>query len=93
MNFKHKNKTKNEARIDSFSRKIEKGKAKVYPMEKDIVLEVKNLCKTYITGKYKVHALRNVNLHVKRGELVSIVGPSGSGKSTLINCLGALDYP
>ncbi|MHA1803557.1 MAG: ABC transporter ATP-binding protein [Promethearchaeota archaeon] len=86
-------KNKNEAKIDSFSRKIEKGKVKVHPMEKDVVLEVRNLEKTYITGKYKVPALRNLNLHVKHGELVSIVGPSGSGKSTLINCLGALDYP
>ena len=44
-------------------------------------------------GKRKVTALDRVDLHVARGEMVSIVGPSGSGKSTLLNLIGALDRP
>ncbi len=44
-------------------------------------------------GAYKVTALNNINLQMKEGEFVAIVGPSGAGKTTLINCLGALDFP
>jgi len=56
-------------------------------------IETENLFKTYLTGKVETPALRGINLHVERGEFLSIVGPSGSGKSTLLNLLGALDRP
>ncbi|TFG04241.1 MAG: ABC transporter ATP-binding protein [Promethearchaeota archaeon] len=62
-------------------------------MDPDVVLEVKNLRKVYALGDYTVIALDDLNLQVKKGELVAIVGPSGSGKTTTINCLGALDFP
>lgn len=80
--------------IKQYTRKanklFRKAKEKIDP---DFVLDVRNLTKAYPVGDYDVTALNNVNLHIKKGELVSIVGPSGSGKSTLINMLGALDFP
>jgi len=57
-------------------------------------IELVDLKKIFIMGKMvKVHALRGVNLKIRNGEIVSIVGPSGSGKSTILNLLGALDRP
>jgi|SRR5690554_1773039 len=57
------------------------------------LIEVKKLTKTYTMGDIKVHALREVDLTVKQGEFISIMGMSGSGKTTLMNILGCLDKP
>ncbi len=56
-------------------------------------LKVNNLVKIYGTGESAVTAVKNINLTIKGGEFVSIVGPSGSGKSTLLHMLGGLDRP
>ena len=60
----------------------------------EFAIELVDLKKIFVMGKMvKVHALRGVNLKVRNGEIVSIIGPSGSGKSTILNLLGALDRP
>ena len=58
-----------------------------------IVVELDNVTKTYDLGKVKVKALRGVNLKVKLGEFLIIMGASGSGKSTCMNMIGCLDMP
>ena len=57
------------------------------------ILRTENLCKIYGTGENAVHAVDNVDLSVKKGEFVAIVGASGSGKSTLMHLIGGVDRP
>lgn len=59
----------------------------------DIILKTEDLCKYYGTGDNQVKAVDHVNLEIRQGEFVSIVGKSGSGKSTLLHMLGGLDNP
>ena len=56
-----------------------------------MIVEMKNVCKTYEQGKLEVPALQDVNLQIREGEYLAIMGPSGSGKSTLRNLIGCLD--
>jgi ABC-type antimicrobial peptide transport system, ATPase component len=58
-------------------------------MSNDNIIEIRDLTKSFDLGK--ITALDGVNLEIKEGEFVSIMGPSGSGKSTLLNMIGALD--
>ena len=55
------------------------------------MIEIKNLHKSYPMGKDSLHVLKGLDLHIKEGEFVSIMGSSGSGKSTLLNIVGLLD--
>jgi putative ABC transport system ATP-binding protein len=58
-----------------------------------VVIRTTELTKTYQMGAEEVHALCGVNVEIKKGEYVAIMGPSGSGKSTLMNLIGCLDSP
>ena len=57
------------------------------------VIEVKDLCKTYVVEKRQNNVLKNVNLKVEEGEMVAIMGPSASGKSTLLYSVSGMDVP
>lgn len=59
----------------------------------EVLIEIKDLCKTYVMGDEIIHANDHLNLTIRMGEFVAIVGKSGSGKSTLMNIIGALDVP
>ena len=61
--------------------------------EETPIFRASHLHKVYQMGEVQVHALREVNLSIKRGEFIVLLGPSGSGKSTLLNILGGLDRP
>jgi putative ABC transport system ATP-binding protein len=58
-----------------------------------IVIRAYDLWKTYLMGEQEIHAVSGVNIEIKRGEYLAIMGPSGSGKSTLMNLIGCLDTP
>ncbi len=58
---------------------------------RDLIIVARGVEKTYSTDSVKVHALRGIDLDVRRGEMVAIMGPSGCGKTTLLNCLSGLD--
>ena len=62
-------------------------------MTDNIILKLENLNKIYKAKSEKLHILENLNLEVKTGEMLSIIGKSGSGKSTLLNMIGILDKP
>src|SRR6266702_4260709 len=58
-----------------------------------VVIKTEGLTKVYEMGAEQVHALRGLDVEIRKGEYVAIMGPSGSGKSTLMNLIGCLDSP
>ncbi|MHA1617364.1 MAG: ABC transporter ATP-binding protein [Candidatus Njordarchaeales archaeon] len=76
---------------------VENSSSKIMAMDKskssEYVVELIDVKKDYVVGPIIVHALRGINMKIRRGEFVAIMGPSGSGKSTLLNLIGALDRP
>ncbi|MEK6942751.1 MAG: ABC transporter ATP-binding protein [Nanoarchaeota archaeon] len=62
-------------------------------MMKKSIIKLENVWKTYKMGDVEVNALQGLNLDIKEGEFVAIMGPSGSGKSTAVNMIGCLDVP
>ena len=57
------------------------------------IVELKQVCRTYVSGDHEQKALDGVNLELEEGKFVVVLGPSGAGKSTLLNVLGGLDVP
>ena len=55
------------------------------------IIEVKDLCKTYVINKRQNNVLKNINFSIDEGEMVAIMGPSGSGKSTLLYTVSGMD--
>ncbi|MDA0349858.1 MAG: ABC transporter ATP-binding protein [Verrucomicrobia bacterium] len=61
--------------------------------EPKTIIDIRNIVKTFQVGEIEVRALRGVDVAIKEGSYVAIMGPSGSGKSTMLNILGCLDRP
>jgi putative ABC transport system ATP-binding protein len=56
------------------------------------MIKLEKVSKIYFQGEIKIHALKNIDLHIKKGDFISIMGPSGSGKSTMLHLAGVLDH-
>jgi putative ABC transport system ATP-binding protein len=70
--------------------KIERGEQ----LKRDgVIIRTWDLFKTYVMGDQTIHAVSGIDIEIKKGEYVAIMGPSGSGKSTLMNLIGCLDTP
>jgi putative ABC transport system ATP-binding protein len=59
----------------------------------DILVELKNVSKSYLLGSTQINALNNISLNIRKGDFFAITGPSGCGKTTLLNIIGCIDFP
>lgn len=66
-------------------------KTKNKPQSDEIIIHAEKIDKIYDTGEVQVHALRELDISIKRGEMIAVMGPSGCGKTTLLNCLSGID--
>ena len=57
------------------------------------MIELEHICKTFGSGEHAVHAVRDVSLSIREGEIFGIIGFSGAGKSTLVRCINLLEAP
>lgn len=57
------------------------------------MIRLESIVKSYTVGKEQIDVLKGIDLHIKTGEFIAVMGPSGSGKSTLMNIIGCLDRP
>jgi putative ABC transport system ATP-binding protein len=80
----------NAAVVDTKIDKVERGEQL---KREGIIIRTWDLMKTYVMGDQTIHAVSGVDIEIKKGEYVAIMGPSGSGKSTLMNLIGCLDTP
>ncbi len=79
--------------METVTAKSEKSIGGTAAVEQKAMIRLENIEKVYRTDRIETVALTNVNLTVREGEFISIMGPSGSGKSTLLNVIGLLDVP
>lgn len=63
------------------------------PTTGEVLIDLQEVTKIFGSGEAEVHALRGINMQIRRGEFVAVMGPSGSGKSTAMNIMGCLDVP
>jgi putative ABC transport system ATP-binding protein len=80
----------NAAGVDIKIDKLERGEQL---KREGVIIRTWDLMKTYVMGDQTIHAVSGVDIEIKKGEYVAIMGPSGSGKSTLMNLIGCLDTP
>jgi len=78
---------------DQYFGQVRLGKEDELQDDKDVIISMKNIHKTYLLGIEGVAALRGVSLTIKRGEFVCIFGTSGGGKTTMLNLIGTIDKP